>query len=171
MAKKILQNRPELEARPEYPDEVGTLGYIGKVSINYFDHYAEEDVPGFVLYIDSKNKRVSRSKKSENADLATFCLEELGFEDVDNLQESGASIEGLALANIELEYDLNAKPYKITNAKAQEMKSLQYLMQYAGAKVKVARKLVDAKGKEVIKKVPAAEFKQAVANYIAQNQK
>jgi hypothetical protein len=49
--------------------------------------------------------------------------------------------------------------------------SLQYLLQYAGAKVEVARKLVNAKGNEVIEKVPAAEFKQAVANYIAQNQK
>ncbi len=163
MAKKILQKRPELSERPQYPDEVGTLGYIGKMKVLDCGESA------ILLSINPKANRIFEAKRKKDADLAEFCLEQLGFETIYNWVKDGEET-GLVAADMVFEYDINAKPYTITNAKPKEMKSLQDLIQYAGAKVKVKREFINSEGRSVEEKVTTAEFKRAIANYLAQHQ-
>ena len=108
-------------------------------------------------------KKKNASELDFDADFAMTSLKELGFKDT---LKDGSEIDGvMAMADIVVEYDINKKPYTITNANLQELKALKEVMDYSGAKVQITR------NEPKFAKVRADKFKQAVANYIAQNQK
>ncbi len=147
-------------------DEVITLGAIGKMKL----FTPMNGGLNVILYVDQQTERVSQSERADNASMAEFCLNELGFESVYNLEADGEE-SGLALADMKLEYDFHKKPYSITSAKIKEMQSLHALMQNSDIKMNLKRSFVDSKNKETIEMVSVEEFKKAVADYLRQNQK
>lgn len=146
------------------PDEVYTLGATGKMKIISDLH----DKRWVILHVDQKRKNMSEASRKDKADMAEFCLNELGFETVYNFVEDGAE-KGLAAADMLIEYDLHKKPYTITRANPQEIKSLQDLIKNTGIKIKITRTFIDGKGTQE-ERVHNTEFKQAIANYLKQNQ-
>jgi len=144
-------------------DKAGSLNQIGKTSVFSMGNRMES----VILCINPKTDYVSKEERAKNANLAESCLNELGFETVYKFNMG----LGLAAANMQIKYNLHKKPYTITRAKTQEIKSLQEVIKSAGVNVKIEREFVIAKGKSVIEHVPMAEFKKAISTYLNQHQK
>ncbi len=137
--------------------------YLSSFTKTYVCNGGFEDESGKTrvsLSVYQKKKKTPVSLE-DDVDFAKDALAELGFKDI-----FGDGMDGvMAIADIILEYDISKKPYTITKANLQEMKSLQEVMDNVRTKVSIMR--FEPKFAEV----PATEFKRAVANYIKQNQK
>lgn len=151
MAKKIQRNY-------NVPDACFDLDYVGKMSVVNGGFDDESGKTMVTLLVRQKRKNPSELKS--DADFATYSLKKLGFKDISKDGTDGT----LAIADIVVEYDISKKPYTITKADSKELKSLKDVIDYSGAKIIVSR------DEPTIQKVRPAEFKQAIANYLAQHQ-
>ena len=152
MTKKIQRNY-------NVPEACFDLDYVGKMSVTNGGFDDESGKTRLSLLVQQKRKKPSESKSDAN--FAAYSLEKLGFK---NIIEDDGTDGTLAIADIVVEYDISKKPYTITKADSKELKSLKDVIDYSGAKIIVTRDEPD------IQKVRPAEFKQAIANYLAQHQ-
>ena len=120
--------------------------------------YRPQPFRGGGLCLPEQQRRQNAEKS--DADFATYSLEKLGLKDISKDGTDGT----LAIADIVVEYDISKKPYTITKADSKELKSLKDVIDYSGAKIIVSR------DEPTIQKVRPAEFKKAIANYLAQHQ-
>ena len=154
--------------RRSAPEECDRLDSISKLSVELEDFYVEDGANWVILYALPKRKNIAEARRQEYADMATEDLQGLGFDTVYNFKDQGKG-SGLAAADIICEYDIKQKPYTITSARVQDMVALNKVVLNPVIKIDVARKYVDPEtGKEVIEKVPAAEFKKAVKKFVAE---
>ena len=167
MAKKATKR--DYSEIPSYARSyIYELESAGKLSI-FNSGGEDEGITAATFYVDQKRKRMSQEARECEAEETERTLKEIGFEDVCNFFEVGEP-DGLAMADIVIEYDFRKKPYTITNAKPKEMETLHDLLQYADLKkFRISRVVADKKG-EYEDNVSIAEFKQAIANYLKQRQ-
>ena len=156
MAKKKKQNY-------EFSEGCYDLDNVGKMHVSNGGYEDESGKTCVCLSVFQKHK--SESCLQSDVAFAEYSLKELGFKDIITDGETDGVDGIMAMANMVIEYDINKKPYTITNADVQEMKSLQEVIECSKPNVRIYR------DEPKFKQVRAAEFKRAIANYIAQNQK
>lgn len=156
MAKKKKQNY-------EFSEGCYDLNYVGKMHVSNGGYEDESGKTCVCLSVFQKHK--SESCLQSDVAFAEYSLKELGFKDIitDGILDGVDGV--MAMANMVIEYDINKKPYTITKADVQEMKSLQEVIECSKPNVRIYR------DEPKFVQVRAAEFKRAVANYIAQNKK
>jgi len=140
-------------------DACADLCYVGKMTVCNMDYDCVAGKSRVSLVVYQKKNKIY-GVQGDMA-FAKFSLEKLGFKDV-----FADGVDGImVVADTVIEYDINKKTYTITKANLQELKALEEVMNVSRASVCISRNEPD------LVSVPVAEFKQAVANYIAQNQK
>lgn len=147
----------------EFSEGCYDLNYVGKMHVSNGGYEDESGKTCVCLSVFQKHK--SESCLQSDVDFAEYSLKELGFKDIITDGETDGVDGVMAMANMVIEYDINKKPYTITKADVQEMKSLQEVIKCSKPNVRIFR------DEPKFEQVRAAEFKRAVANYIAQNQK
>lgn len=166
MARKTMRDLYNSDA----PEASIVLHGICKISVQLNAYDAAEDSEWVTLYASPKRKNLAKAKRPLYSDMASDSLQELGFGVVYNFRDE--EYAALAAADIECAYDINKKPYTITSARVKDMIALDTLIKYSDVTFDVSRQYRDQQsGKSVVEQVPVAEFKQAIANYIKQNQK
>lgn len=155
MAKKIQE-------KPKVSQACYDLSSVGKM---YICNFGDDDKPGkTTISLSVYQKKKKASKLQDDAISAVCILAKLGFKDL--FKDASEGVNGImAMADIEIEYEINKRPYTIVNADLQEMKSLNEVMNCSGTRVLIIREEPD------YEEVHTTEFKKAVANYITQNQK
>ena len=135
------------------------MDYVGKMHVSNGGYEDESGKTCVCLSVFQKRK--NKSEIPSDMDFAEYSLKELGFKEI----SKGGTDGIIAMADMVIEYDINKKPYTITKADVQEMISLQEVIECSKPTVRIFR------DESKMEQVRAAEFKRAVANYIAQNQK
>ena len=155
----------------DYSSDSSILRSVGKITVDHLPGSNADGDPKFMtLEIMRKNKRTSEATRLEHIDLVEESLKNLGFKDIADLRyDEGGEL--LTYVDIQFDYDLYAKPYIITEMGSEEAKALRSLTQDPAVKIQGHRDRIDPKKGYVFEQVRPDEFRQALVNYLNQNQK
>lgn len=149
----------KIEKRYTNIDALSDLKYVGKTSVCNGGFDDERGKTMVTLLVQQRAKKAVDLEV--DSIIADDCLKDLGFKAI----TKGGADDVIAFADIIVEYDIRKKPYTITRANVEELNSLTEVMDYTRARTYITR------DEPKIERVLTQEFKQAVANYIKQNQK
>ena len=154
----------------DYSSDSSILRSVGKITVDHLPGSNADGDPKFMtLEIMRKNKRTSEATRLENRDLVEESLKNLGFKDIADLRyDEGGDL--LTYVDIQFDYDINEKPYIITEMDSEEAKALHSLTQDPAVKIQVHRDRIDPKKGYVFEQVRPDEFRQALVNYLKQHQ-